>query len=171
MTPVQAMPTLVTSSHRRERGFGVIAALLVLVVLAVLGGAIARMSWTQQISSAQDIDSARAQQAANAGAEWGLYQALKGSWTACASASQNIDMRATLGMVVTVTCNSTFYEEGQLQGTTFDANGNPQYAPRSLRTYLIDAVACNSPTSCPNNGLASGVGYVERRRQVQATDQ
>lgn len=157
--------------HVRTGGFGAVAALVVLVILSVLGAAIARLGWTQQIGGAQDLNSARAQQAANAGAQWGLYQALKGTWTTCASASQTIDLRASMGVVVTVTCNSTVYEEGQNQGANLDANGNPQYVPRNLRTYLIDAVACNSATSCPDNALASGVAYVERRRQVQATDQ
>jgi len=172
MTHPRAMPISPAAVRQvGARGFGAIAALVVLVLLSVLGASIARLGWTQQVSGAQDLNSARAQQAANAGAEWGLYQALKGSWSACASASQTLDLNATLGMVVTVTCNSTVYEEGQLQGPTLDANGNPQYVPRSLRTYLIDAVACNSGTTCPKDALASGVAYVERRRQVQATDQ
>ncbi len=163
----RAMPSSsLAPSHVRTRGFGAVAALVVLVILSVLGAAIARLGWTQQIGGAQDLNSARAQQAANAGAEWGLYQALKGSWTTCASASQTIDMRASMGVVVTVTCNSATFVEGE-NGT----GDPPTFTNRTLRTYLIDAVACNSTTSCPDNALASGVAYVERRRQVQATDQ
>ena len=152
--------------HVRTRGFGAVAALVVLVILSVLGAAIARLGWTQQIGGAQDLNSARAQQAANAGAQWGLYQALKGTWTTCASASQTIDLRASMGVVVTVTCNSATFVEGE-NGT----GDPPTFTNRTLRTYLIDAVACNSATSCPDNAMASSVAYVERRRQVQATDQ
>lgn len=147
-------------SHRQQGGFGIIAALLVLVVLTVLGAAIARLSWTQQISNTQDLDSARAQRAANAGAEWGMYQALKGGWTNCAAASQTIDLRASLGVWVTVTCNSTSYVEYK---TAAGAD--------NLRVYLIDAVACNGASSCPDNARASGISYIERRRQVQVSDQ
>ncbi|MGC8165076.1 hypothetical protein ACP3WT_25875, partial [Salmonella enterica] len=64
--------------------------MFVLVVLSVLGAAIARLGWTQQISSAQDMEGARAQRAANSGAEWGLYQALRGSWTSCNGATQTL---------------------------------------------------------------------------------
>jgi len=171
MTHHRALPMSPSAQRRtRVRGFGAIAALVVLVILSVLGAAIARLGWTQQVSGAQDLDSARAQQAANAGAEWGLYQALKGSWTTCASASQTIDLRASMGVIVTVTCNSATFVEGEVQNG-IAADGTPQNGSRTLRTFLIDAVACNGATSCPDNGMASSVAYVERRRQVQATDQ
>lgn len=167
MTHHRAIPMPSTPErHVRTRGFGAVAALVVLVILSVLGAAIARLGWTQQIGGAQDLNSARAQQAANAGAEWGLYQALKGTWTTCASVSQTIDLRASMGVVVTVTCNSATFVEGE-SGT----GDPPIFTNRTLRTYLIDAVACNSATSCPDNAMASSVAYVERRRQVQATDQ
>ena len=167
MTHHRALPMSPCAQQRiRARGFGAVAALVVLVILSVLGAAIARLGWTQQVSGAQDLDSARAQQAANAGAEWGLYQALKGSWTTCASASQTIDLRASMGVIVTVTCNSATFVEGE-NGT----GDPPTFSNRNLRTYLIDAVACNGATSCPDNAMASSVAYVERRRQVQATDQ
>lgn len=145
----------------QAEGFGVVAALLVLVVLSVLGGAIARMSWTQQVSSAQDIDAARAQRAANSGAEWGLYQALRGTWGTCANVSQTLDLRTQLGVWVTVSCNSTLYVEGE---TSVGVNNN-------VRVYVIDAVACNGSATCPDNSRVTSVGYVERRRQVQATNQ
>lgn len=167
MTHHRAIPMPSTPERRlRARGFGAVAALVVLVILSVLGAAIARLGWTQQIGGAQDLNSARAQQAANAGAQWGLYQALKGTWTTCASASQTIDLRASMGVLVTVTCNSATFVEGE-NGT----GDPPTFTNRTLRTYLIDAVACNSATSCPDNAMASSVAYVERRRQVQATDQ
>lgn len=160
-------PTSSACPHRpAQRGLGVIAALLVLVVLSVLGAAIARMGWTAQVTHVQDLDSARAQQAAMAGAEWGLYQALKGSWTTCAGASQTIDLRATLGAWVVVTCNSNLYVEGEA-----GSGDPPTFTNKNVRTYVIDALACNGATTCPDNSKATGIGYVERRRQVQATDQ
>lgn len=156
---------------RRQQGVGVVAAMFVLVVLSVLGAAIARLGWTQQISSAQDMDGARAQRAANSGAEWGLYQALAptGIWRNCNGATQTLtDMQAKteLGMTVTVTCNRTTYVEGQT-GT----GDPPVFSDRTIQVYRIDAVACNAPTACPDASRIGSVGYIERRRQVQATDQ
>lgn len=163
MSPMSPMKPM----RPRAEGFGVVAALLVLVVLSVLGGAIARMSWTQQVSSAQDIDAARAQRAANSGAEWGLYQALRGGWTTCNNTSQTLDLRTELGVWVTVSCNSALYVEGE-NGSNDEL---PVYTNKNVRVFVIDAVACNGTATCPDNSRVTSVGYVERRRQVQATDQ
>ena len=154
---------------QEQQGVGVIAALFVLVVLSVLGAAIARLGWTQQISSAQDMDGARAQRAANSGAEWGLYQALQptGIWRTCNGATQTLTgMKADLGMIVTVTCNRDTYVEGQT-----GAGDPPVFTDHTINVYRIDAIACNAPTACPDASRIGSTGYIERRRQVQATDQ
>ncbi|WP_290679296.1 MSHA biogenesis protein MshP [Aquabacterium sp.] len=145
---------------RTQRGLGMIAAIVVLVMMAVLAAAVTRLTWTQQVSSAQDVMGARAFQAANAGTEWGMYQALKGSWMGsnCAG-SQTLDLTSSMGFKVTVSCTtqSTAYNEGQ------DASGTNL----TTRLYVIDAVACNgSAASCPDNANSAGMNYVERKRQA-----
>jgi MSHA biogenesis protein MshP len=147
------------SSTRRHaaRGFGAIAAIVVLVLLAALAAAIVRIGGAAQAAQAQDIIGARAWQAARAGTEWGLFKALKGSWTSCANVSQTLDLRADSdAMRVTVSCSSITYNEGEASPGTAQVR----------RVFTIDAVACNAP-SCPDNTLATQAGYVERRRQVQ----
>lgn len=155
---------------RDQSGLGAVAALFVLVVLSVIGASIARLGWTQQISSVQDMDGARAQRAANSGAEWGLFQALQGTWQTCNGVTQTLTgMRADLGMNVTVTCNSTLYVEGQT-----GSGATPVFTDRPIRVYRIDAVACNASNdtmTCPDAARVGSVGYIERRRQVQATSQ
>ena len=149
--------TTVMIVKNRQHGFGAIAAIFVLVVLAALAAAILRFGSTAQASIAQNLLSARALQAASAGTEWGLYQALKGTWTTCSGASQTLDLTASTGFRVTVSCDSRSYNEGET------APG----VPRVVRLYTIDAVACNSAT-CPDNNAATGPKYIERHRQVQA---
>lgn len=147
----------------RQHGLGVIAALVVLVMLAAISASVVRLNWGQQVSSAQDIMGANASLAAAAGAEWGLFQALRGTWVGCTSSSQTLDLTATMGFRVTVTCasNATAFVEGaQSDGST----------ARSVRVYKIDAVACNSTGTCPDNTAALTQTYVERHRQVMATD-
>ncbi len=143
----------------RHRGFGVIAAIVVLVILSALAAALVRFGAVAQTTAAQAVLAARAWQAAKAGTEWGLYQAFKGSWTSCSSASQTLDLTSDLGFRVTVSCDSRSYNEGETSPGT----------ARSVRIFTIDAVACNS-TTCPDNSAATAPGYVERRRQVQATN-
>ncbi len=148
----------------RQAGLGAIAAIVVLVMLASLAAAVVRMTWTQQISFAQDILGAKAFQAANAGAEWGMYQALKGSWTDTnCTGSSTLDLRSTMGFRVTVSCSTQLYNEGQDSSAS---NVN-------VRLYTINAVACNgTAATCPDNASAASANYVERSRQsiISKTD-
>ncbi|MED5620369.1 MSHA biogenesis protein MshP [Ideonella sp. BN130291] len=144
------------------RGLGAIAAIVVLVVMAAMAAAVVRLGSAEQNGFAQQLNASRASQAAQAGAEWGLYQALRGGWTTCAGTTQTLDLSTDLGMRVTVSCSSTLYNEGESASTP----GTPQ----QRRLYTIDAVACNAATACPDASRAVTPNYVERRRQVHATD-
>ncbi len=146
--------------HKAQTGLGAIAAIVVLVVLAALAAAVVRFGAVAQATNAQNVMAARASQAARAGTEWGLYQAFKGSWTTCSGTSQTLDLSASTGFRVTVSCDSRSYFEGETAPGT----------PRSVRIYTIDAVACSGSAACPDNSAAPGPNYVERRRQVQASD-
>jgi MSHA biogenesis protein MshP len=148
-----------------QRGFGAIMAIVILVILASLAAAIVKFGSVQQATSAQDILSARAWQAAKAGNEWGLYQALQpaGIWNVCAGATQTLDLSAATGFWVTVTCNSTAYNEGE--------TCTPGCAQAQIRVFRIDAVACNSAAGCPAAAaIATAPNYVERMREVIATN-
>ncbi|MBQ0958816.1 MSHA biogenesis protein MshP [Ideonella sp. 4Y11] len=143
-----------------QHGFGAIAAVVVLVLLAALAAAVVRLGSAQQLSSAQGVSVARANVAASAGLEWGAWQALKGSWTACSNASQTLDLSADAGVWVTVRCNATAYNEGE------SAPG----AVHVVRSITITATACNSAAGCPDDSRAVGPGYVERVRQAVLVD-
>ena len=151
-------------SRAASRGLGAITVIVVLVGLAMMAAAIVRLGQQAQTSITQDLMAARASAAARAGTEWGLYQAFKGPWTSCSGAVQTLDMAAdSAGLRVTVSCDSRLYNEGET---------SPGVA-RTVRVFTIDAVACTSAsaaTACPDASRATGAGYVERRRQVQAVD-
>ena len=146
------------------QGLGAVAVILVLVLLAGISAAVLRMGQQSQSQTTQGLQGARATAAARAGVEWGLYQAFKGPWTSCSSASQTLDLAADgAGMRVTVTCDSRLFNEGESAPGT----------PATVRVFTLDAVACNSrsaATACPDNTAAATQGYVERRRQVQAVN-
>jgi MSHA biogenesis protein MshP len=61
---------------RRLRGFSLVTALFLLIVLAGLGVFVVTVSGLQQTSQALDVDGARAYAAAQAGIEWGLHRVL-----------------------------------------------------------------------------------------------
>ena len=148
-----------------RRGLGAVAVIVVLVALAALAAAVLRLGYQGQGLSQQDVMSTRASAAARSGIEWGLYQALKGGWSGCSSASQTLDLGAAdaSGLRVTVNCDSRPYNEGETSPGV----------PRVVRLITIDATACNSSsaaTACPDAGAATGTAYVERRRQVHVSN-
>jgi len=128
--------------RKRQRGFAIISAIFILVVLAALGGFIATVATTQHVGSALDVMGARAYQAARAGTEWGLYQAVH---AASCSANFSVD-----GLTVAVNCSALAAGDAVETGLG--------------EIYRITAVACNG-ASCPAAAPASQ-GYVERSLTV-----
>lgn len=77
----------IVSARRRSRGVGLVTAIFLLVVLAALGVALVSIFNSQQQAILLDEQGARAQQAARAGIEWGLFQRLSANGGGCASGS------------------------------------------------------------------------------------
>ena len=71
----------------RFAGFVLPSAIFLLVILAALAAFLVNISTTQNMTSAQDIQGARAYHAARAGVEWGLYQVLVPAAAACAAST------------------------------------------------------------------------------------
>jgi len=146
-----------------QRGFSIVTALFLLVVLSLLGAFIVSVTGLQQSSQQLDVQGVRAYQAARAGIEWGAWQVLDPNNTigtpalpVCPASPTNLTgLAGSLSpFSVTVTCNAT------INAPTTEGN-------RNVGAYQIIATACNQPSAgaCPNASPASG--YVER--QLQAT--
>jgi MSHA biogenesis protein MshP len=127
-----------------------VSALFILVVLAVLGAALANISVRQQLGSAAEIQAARARQVARAGLEWAAFQVLRNpaapaTAPACFGSTSFI-VAGVSGFTVTVRCTRTDATDGAL----------------ALAFYQLIANACNSPSSgaCPNTGTPATT-YVE----------
>lgn len=141
---------------RYQKGFGYIAAIVIVVILAGLGVAAARLSTTQQTGANQDVLSSRAWQAARAGTEWGMYRALRNQ--DCANATT---LNMGNGFRVTVNCTSSVFFEGEFESP---ANSGT-YLPQGKTAFTITATACNSD-ACPDNARVTTLEYTERRRVV-----
>jgi MSHA biogenesis protein MshP len=142
---------------RAQRGFLVIAAVFLVVVLAGLVAYLATVSSTSQAASAADLNSSRAYQAARAGIEWAAYQILESGGGFCSGGTGTQTL--TFGSTATLTsfrteigCTSTGpYTEG---------------ATSTLRTYAVTAVACND-SACPS--ATASATYVERKLTLTIT--
>jgi MSHA biogenesis protein MshP len=154
-------------TSRRQHGFLVIAAVFLVVVLAGLIGYLMTVTSSSQAASAADFNSARAYQAARAGAEWSLYLVSSSGpsgagtlKTDCQPGPTTKTLSPTASSLatftVTVSCASATYTEG----------GN------TVRRYSITANACNEPNAgaCPHPTTTSST-YVDREVAVAVTDQ
>jgi len=138
--------------HLKQRGFAVLGAILILVLLSILGIALTLLSETQQRSSVLDIETARALSAARAGAQWGIYQIQTPATAPACFANTNIVLTGELSrFVASVSCvHSTFID-----------------GPQTLNMYTLVVNACNTPSggACPP--ATSGDLSVQRQLQLR----
>jgi len=134
--------------HREaQKGFTMVTAVFLVVILALLGAAIIGISVYQERSVSIDTLGARAYQAAQAGIEAGTYNSLRNN----TCVPQTINFGGTLtGFSAAVSCSSTSHTEG---ATTVNVD-------------TITSTACNQPP-CPN--AAPGTNYVERQLAVSVS--
>ncbi|MEO6145610.1 MAG: hypothetical protein ABIT70_00885, partial [Sulfuriferula sp.] len=125
-----------------QRGFAIVAAIFLVVVLAALGAFMLTFSTVQHITSAQDVQGTRAYQAARTGIEWGAYQVLKNS--SCPAPTSLTAGGTQAGFSIVVQCNS-------FPSTTEGGN--------TVNMYQIISTA--------SQGTVGSATYVER--QLQAT--
>lgn len=136
--------------RERVRGFSLVSAIFLLVVIAALGTFAVTLSTTQQQSSALDVMGVRAYQAARAGIEWGAYQVLPASTAAFATncrvgaTSQVVSpLPNTLaGFNVNVQCSATAHSE----------------AAATITVYQLTSTATQGTVATPS--------YVERQMTV-----
>ena len=90
---------------RTESGFVLPTAIFLLVILAALGGYMVSLSRTSHISSALDIQGARAYLAARAGIEWAAWQLLQNPTPSCVAVAPPLVLAGTLAAFsVEVSC-------------------------------------------------------------------
>lgn len=124
-----------TTCPERQRGFGIIAAIAILVILAGLGAFIVSITTAQNITFAQDIQGARAYQAARGGLEWGLSKWLNNNDCTGAGAPATVD-----GFTITITTNATVGPPAFCQidsrATAGGAPGALGYVDRQVRAVV-----------------------------------
>jgi MSHA biogenesis protein MshP len=140
------------TSVRRARGFALVLAVFLTVLLAAISTYLLTVSNVQVDSGVKDEQGARAYQAARAGIEWGAYQVVRNS--TCPAVSTIAMPFVVPGFNVTVTC------------TAFGA-GPETEGGIPVRAHRIEATGCNSGGACPG---APSPTYVERQLQLTVTN-
>lgn len=115
-----------------QRGFTLVQALFILVVLSLLGVVMMRLSGVQSSTSVFALQGARAYQAARSGLEWGAARARAG---ASCNGSMTLEQ-----FTVTVSCTSQVFTEAATTTTVYQLNalaevgsyGTPDYVSRRI---------------------------------------
>jgi MSHA biogenesis protein MshP len=127
------------------RGFALVPALFLIVVLAALGAFAVRIGTAQSHTATLALQATRALEAARAGIEWGAYNAnVNGS---CSKQTIALAEGALAGFTVTVTCSATTQSTGSgtISAYVIDAlaatgsYGTPDFAQRHLRAVFTNA--------------------------------
>ena len=139
--------------HAIQKGFSLVTAIFLLVVLGGLGAMMMTFFTAQQQSSALDVVGTRAYHAARAGIEWGAYQVLR-------NPGVGFEAACLLGPTTQNHVAGTF-----LLGTlsTFDV----RVACRYYSYTDGSPVAVYHLTATASRGVAGQTDYVER--QIEAT--
>ena len=140
--------------RERVRGFSLVTAIFLLVVLAGLGAMMVTFFTAQQQSSALDVLGSRAYQASRAGIEWGAFQVVQSgvAGPAFANACQTGGVPPQPPQPLA----------GTLAGFSVSVNCNATSAVEAVATLWVYNI-----TSTATRGTVGSVDYVER--QMQAT--
>ena len=141
------------NTPRGQRGFTLVTAIFIIVILATVMGYMVSLSGTQRATSLLALQGARAYQGARSGIEWGVQQAFTTPGTMCSAAPGSTPTTFALsgpgltGFDVTVTCDFTTHTE---KSTTvsiyhlvalakFGGYGSPDYVSRQLEATVSNA--------------------------------
>lgn len=130
----------------RARGFTLVSAIFLMVVLVVLAASLVTLGSVQHTTSAQMLQTVRAHYAARAGIEWAIGTA---GATGCVSAPPFALGGALSGFSVTVTCTRTDHPIGAATPQAYyrvdvlavgGAYGTPDFVRRQAQAKVLGPV-------------------------------
>lgn len=139
-------------SNHRQHGFVLASAIFLLVIMAALAAFIVQVSVASSVSSGQDVQGARAYQAARVGIEAGVYSV---QTNGTCSGGTFSSLSGLNGFKVTWACSATAFT---------DDNG-----ATTKNIWQITSTACTtSGTQCPSTTASElkSSDYIERQLVV-----
>lgn len=146
-----------------QRGFSMMSAIFLIVVLALLAAAMAKFTIMQHTSSTLDLQGVRAYLAARAGVEWGLYRILdpdtapNATLPVCWSGSASVTLAQDLAsFTTTVSCTATSTTEDTNNISSYrivatasqGTSGASYYVERQVETTVTRCAATSAPFTC-----------------------
>jgi MSHA biogenesis protein MshP len=150
------MTRIPSSRRRNERGFALVAAIFIVVVLALLGIMMVTIGGMQRATATTAVRGTQAYYAARSGVEWAIYGAINNTAATCGAAPSTLTTNTfTLavnglnGYTVSVVCSYTEHRERSntnkvflITSTATSGNfGDVDYVSRVLQSTVTDAPA------------------------------
>lgn len=121
---------------KHQRGFSIVMAIFILVVLGLLGGYMVRMAGVQHSTFNVALLGARAYQASRAGIEWGVARINNGGGCGDVNAQTALTFGGLEGFTVRLTCASQSYSEADQNPTVYRINALSQYGGYTSQDYV-----------------------------------
>ena len=123
------------SSLYEKHGFGLIAAIFVLLVLASAGAMMLNLSGVQRKTTVLALQGDRAYRAALTGIEWGVHQSL--NLAACpATTTLNLTEGGLQGFDVALSCTSSEHSENGVPSRTYELTAISEYGSHGEADYV-----------------------------------
>jgi MSHA biogenesis protein MshP len=113
------------------KGFSIISAVFILVILALVGGFSLNLSTRMSASTSLSTDGIRAYYAARSGLQWGIYQVVTTPASCPATTTLTFTQQGLKNFSTIVSCTSTSITESS---TTFNLFSITSVASRGLST-------------------------------------
>jgi MSHA biogenesis protein MshP len=119
-----------------QKGFSIVMAIFILVVLGLLGSYMVRMSGVQQATSSYALQGARAYQAAKAGLGWAVAKISAGGSCTDVNTQATLTLSGLTGFTVSLGCTSASYQEGSDTPVIFQLNAHSEYGAYGSADYV-----------------------------------
>ena len=120
-----------------QKGFTLITALFLLVVVALLSVYMINISSVQHTTLVYGVQGARAMSAARTGLEWGIHQAIRNDVCNSSNPAFNTNGAGKLDTFsIDVTCSSTDHDEGAVTVRTYVLTSSAQVGSFGTLDYV-----------------------------------
>lgn len=119
-----------------QRGFSLVAAIFILVVLGLLGGYMLKLSAVQHRTFDDALQGAKAYQGARAGIEWAIARISNGGSCADIGAQTAMTFNGLEGFSVGLSCSSTSYSEANSNMVVYRINALAQFGNYTDSDYV-----------------------------------
>lgn len=123
------------SSLYGKHGFGLVAAIFLLLVLASVGAMMVNLSGTQRKTTVLALQGNRAYRAAITGIEWGVHQSLTGG-VCPTTTTLSLTEGGLQGFDVQLSCTSTDHSESGVTSRTYELTSISEYGTYGDADYV-----------------------------------